>query len=263
MPEEAPVVSEYEFNPQFRHTLTEEALVVVEYLPAMHSTQKLASIAPVVVRYLPASQSVHAILPATILYFPVAHATQGPPFGPVNPMLQMQATKALLPLPETEPEGQFRHVDEFTAPTVVEYVFWSHSSQSDSSKAPTASEYLPATQLLHCIKPNSTLNFPSTQVVHCSATSCVNPSWHVQFSMSVAPRTDCVPSGHVRHSGTSVAPTVEENVLGSHFTHEFSDEAPMVFRYLPAPHSVHSTPPLTVLYFPAVQAIHVPPSGPV
>ena len=53
-------------------------------------------VAPVLVEYLPLPHDVHAAVPLVVLYLPTTHATQGPPFGPVYPMMHMQAVCALL-----------------------------------------------------------------------------------------------------------------------------------------------------------------------
>ena len=49
----------------------------------------------------------------------VAH---GPPFGPVDPVLQVQLVKAALPAGELEFDGQTLHVELAAAPTAAEYV---------------------------------------------------------------------------------------------------------------------------------------------
>jgi len=41
-------------------------------------------------------QLVHAEGPTLALYFPIPHAVQLPPLGPVNPLLHKQSTRALL-----------------------------------------------------------------------------------------------------------------------------------------------------------------------
>jgi hypothetical protein len=58
--------------------------------------------------------------PCMFLYFPSSHAIHVPPFGPVNPRLQIQATNSILPPGDTEPDGQFVHVPTPVAPTAVE-----------------------------------------------------------------------------------------------------------------------------------------------
>ena len=50
--------------------------------------------------------------------------------------------------------------------------------------------------------------------------------------------------------------------LAGHASHT-SDVAPTVVEYLPLPHSVQSSEPVSILYFPAKHAVQVPPSLPV
>jgi hypothetical protein len=49
--------------------------------------------------------------PVDDLYFPATHDIHGPPFGPVDPMLQVHAAKDEAPADELEFSGQERHVD--------------------------------------------------------------------------------------------------------------------------------------------------------
>ncbi len=57
------------------------------------------------------------------LYVPATQAVHGPPFGPVNPRLQVQLVSALQPLHDApELAGHTRQVVATVAPTVVEYV---------------------------------------------------------------------------------------------------------------------------------------------
>jgi hypothetical protein len=76
--------------------------------------------APIAEEYFPAPQLVHAADPVNDLYFPVTHATHGPPSGPVDPALQVQLVKAVLPGGELEFDGQSLHVMLAEAPTAVE-----------------------------------------------------------------------------------------------------------------------------------------------
>ena len=58
--------------------------------------------------------------PAEPLYDPAAQTVQGPPAGPLEPLLHVQSLKASLPAGELEYDGQFAaHV---LAPEVEEYV---------------------------------------------------------------------------------------------------------------------------------------------
>ena len=131
---------------QLVQVVAAEAPSVEEYLPAPQSTQELAIVAPVVVRYFPAPQAVQAWVPCVSLYFPVSHGIHVPPFGPVNPRLQIQATNSILPPRDTEPDGQFVHVPTSVAPTIAEYELELQLVQVVATEAPTAGEYLPAPQ---------------------------------------------------------------------------------------------------------------------
>ena len=51
----------------------------------------------------------HAALPDIFLTVPAAHATHGPPFGPVYPGLQEQSVMLVLPKDEFEFAGQLVH----------------------------------------------------------------------------------------------------------------------------------------------------------
>jgi hypothetical protein len=74
------------------------------------------------VEYLPVPQSVHTADPVNGLYFPATQSVHVPPFGPVEPALQVQLVKAGLPAGELVSDGQARHVELASARTVVEYV---------------------------------------------------------------------------------------------------------------------------------------------
>ena len=58
--------------------------------------------APTAAEYVPAPQSVQTADPVDVLYLPATHAVHGPPFGPVDPVLQVQFVKAALPVGEVE-----------------------------------------------------------------------------------------------------------------------------------------------------------------
>ena len=59
------------------------------------------------------------------------------------------------------------------------------------------------------------------------------------------------------------APSIEEYVPTPQFTQSPCVVAPVVVRYLPAPHATHVAEPGILLYFPAPQAVHCTPFGPV
>jgi hypothetical protein len=90
-----------ELSPQFEHAKLE--------------------VAPVTLEKVFAEQFRHTDEPVTVLYFPGTHRAHGPPFGPVAPVLQVQAVTRELPTPAThELFGQLRHVSELFAPSVPE-----------------------------------------------------------------------------------------------------------------------------------------------
>ena len=79
--------------------------------------------APTAVEYVPAPQSVQATDPADVLYFPATHDAHGPPpFGPVDPMLQVQLVKAALPAGELELDGQTVHDASVVCAVAVPYL---------------------------------------------------------------------------------------------------------------------------------------------
>jgi hypothetical protein len=63
--------------------------------------------------------SVQAADPVDVLYFPATHAAHGPPFGPVDPALQVQLVKAALPAGELELVGQVVHDDSVVCPVAI------------------------------------------------------------------------------------------------------------------------------------------------
>ena len=66
--------------------------------------------------------SVQAADPVDALYFPDTHAEHGPPFGPVDPALQVQLVKAALPAGEVELVGQAVHDASVVCPVAVPYL---------------------------------------------------------------------------------------------------------------------------------------------
>ena len=66
--------------------------VLDTYFPVSHFTQASDEFPPVVSKNLPAAQSAHAMVPLVSLYLPAGQILQGPPSGPVKPLLQEQIT---------------------------------------------------------------------------------------------------------------------------------------------------------------------------
>ncbi len=85
---------------------------------------------PETAEYVPAPQSVHVATPVVPLNLPATHSVHGPPFGPDEPALHVQAISAELEIGEYELEGHTPH-------TLV--------------VALTAVEYLPASQSVHVL----------------------------------------------------------------------------------------------------------------
>jgi ABC-type cobalt transport system substrate-binding protein len=197
---------------------------------------ELAS-APTVVEYVPDPQSVHTADPVNVLYFPATHAVHVPPFGPVEPALQVQFVKAWLPVGELEADGQATHVELASAATAVEYFPVSQSVHTD---APVDAEYVPAAQSSHATDPVDALYFPATQSVHVPPSGPVEPALQVQLVKAALPAGELEADGQALHVA-AFAPA----------------------EYVPAVQSLHSSDPVDALYFPARQSVHVPPFGPV
>ena len=81
----------------------------------------------------------HRLVPVTFLYFPPTHAVQGPPFGPVYPVLQVQLVSSVLPiLALYESAGHVVHACE---PSQFLYFPCAHSTHN-----PPSGPVNPATQ---------------------------------------------------------------------------------------------------------------------
>ena len=75
------------------------------------------------------SFSVPGDTPDEPLYDPAAQTVQGPPAGPLEPLLHVQAITAPLPAGELEYDGQLAHVLDEVAPKMEEDVPPGHISQ--------------------------------------------------------------------------------------------------------------------------------------
>jgi hypothetical protein len=180
-----------------------------------HVRQVTANVAAVLVEYVPAAQSVHAALPILILYLPATQAEQTPPFGPVNPALQVQSPAAELALNEIEFEGQSVHA---TLPVLILYLpatqaeqtppfgpvnpalqvqspaaelalyeieFEGHVIHVVEIVAPVLVEYVPVPQSVHAALPVLILYLPVTQALHELPSGPVKPALHVQAARVV------------------------------------------------------------------------------
>ena len=156
---------------------------------AGHARQVDSSVAPAVAEYLSAAQSVQTALPVVVLYLPATHAVHGPPLGPVNPTLQVQAMRVKLAIGELELVGHVRQVVATVAPTVVEYV--------------------PAPQSVQTALPVAILYFPATHAVHGPPLGPVYPALQaglIQAALDVLAIGEVVPAGHVSHTPPSQHP---------------------------------------------------------
>ena len=89
-----------EFAPQFEHAKLD--------------------VAPITVEKVFAEQFRHTAVPVTGLYLPATHTAHGPPFGPLAPVLQVQAVTRELPATALELSAQLTHVPELFAPSAPE-----------------------------------------------------------------------------------------------------------------------------------------------
>jgi len=101
-------------------------------------------LALIFVENFPAPHAVHTngVDPAIVLYVPPRQSVQFPPFGPVDPALQVQFCKALLFVGELDADGHARQSATRVAFNNVEYVF---KGQSSHGKEPLLVLYLPET----------------------------------------------------------------------------------------------------------------------
>ena len=199
--------------------------------------------------------SSHAALPVIVLKDPGKHAEQKPPFGPVNPALQVQAVTVVLELGAFAFVGHVRQVDEVLAPTATEYVAVpqsvhaalpalvlylpaTHAVQAPTGPvlpagqsnthavlpacetppaphgvqalAPVVPEYVPAEQSVHATLPLLVLYLPATQVEHTPPSGPVNPALQVQAALAELDTGEFDPTGQVKQSDDFHEPTVPE-----------------------------------------------------
>ena len=132
----------------------------------------------------------------------------------------------MLPAGELEFDGQARHITELEAPTAVEYV---PATQSEQVAAPVDDLYFPATHAAH--EPPFGPVYPVLQL---QLVKAALPSGELELELD---------PGQARQVELAEAPTAVE--------------------YLPAEQSEQAAVPVNALYFPATQAAHGAPLGPV
>ena len=162
----------------------------------------------------PAKQLLQASLPIVALYLLMPQSVHVPPFGPVEPALQVHAVSVGLATGESELVG--------------------HAKQVAFSVAPTVSEYVPEEQGEHSDDPCTCLYVPAIHAVHSMPSGPVKPALQIQSEAA------------------SLAAGASEFAV--HSEHVLSAVAPLAVEYLPAPHSVHASLPLPALYAPASHA---------
>ncbi len=231
------------------------------------------TVAPAPALYVPAPQFVHTEFPDVLVNVPATHGAHGPPFGPDEPVLQVQATDAELEAGELELVVQLLHNDTEVAPDLV--------------------EYFPVEQLVHAALPSPTLYFPRTHSEHGPPSGPVAPDTQLQAVTTELLLGDVEPTGHVVHAALPVMPlyfpashvlhtppsrpvypamhvhpVIAELALGElepvgHARHVVAAVAASVVENVPDEQLVHLALPIPTLYFPATQVEHGPPSGPV
>ena len=131
--------------------------------------------------------SVHSALPICALNVPATHARQGPPSGPVYPLLHKQT--ALDP-PDCEFAGQLEH-----APTDV---------------APATAENVLAEQLVHTAAPITGLYVPGTHITHGPPFGPLAPALQVQAVSAELLTTELDMLGQLTHVSELLAPILPE-----------------------------------------------------
>jgi len=194
-------------------------LMLGELELAGHVTQVAVDVA----EYVPTPHGVQAVLPLAILYVPAAHGEHTPPFGPVNPALQVQAAIAELKLGELESPG---HVTQAAVAAVIP-------------------EYVPAPHGVQAALPLAILYVPTAHGEHTPPSGPVNPALQVS-STHVPPFGPIYPVLQVQ-AVTAELMLGELELLG----HVWQVALPLAILYVPTPHGEH-TPPFGPVY-PAVQ----------
>jgi len=227
------------------HAVTTE-LPKTELELSAHAIQTSEAFAPTTPEYVPAPQLVQAVVPFTVLYFPVTHNAHAPPFGPVAPTLHTQAAITTLPAPETAFAGQFWHVPAPLAPTVPEYVF---ALQSIQLPFPVSPLYLPATHSTH------TLPFPLAPALHRHSTLGTSASAFAAHNRQAVPPPPGMyfPDTQLTHA---LAPAAPEYVPATQLMHVTEEFAPVSAEYVPAMQLAHALAPVWFEYFPTGHKIH-------
>ena len=133
------------------------------------------------------------------MYVPAVQIVQGPPSGPLDPLLHVHSLRAWLPDGDDDWRGQLEHVLDVAAPSISEYV-------SPAQRAQEA-------------EPVELLYVPAVQLVHAPPSGPLDPLSHVQSLRASLPA--------VHNPGTHV------DDRAGQFKHMLDVEAPEVLEYLP------------------------------
>ena len=186
------------------------------------------------VEYVPVPQFVHAAVPVDVLYLPATQSAHVPPWGPLEPALQVQLVEAALPTGELESDGQAVHVAAFTAV-----------------------EYVPVPQFVHSAVPVDVLYFPATQSAQGPPSGPVEPALQVQFVKAALLGGELEFDGQAVHVKLAEAPTAVEYVPPAQSEQAAAVVAPVTLPYLPAGQPAHVLAAVALLYLPAPHAVQV------
>ena len=96
-------------EPALQVQLVEAALPASELESDGHAVHVELAAAFTAVEYVPVPQFVHSAVPVDVLYLPATQSAHVPPWGPLEPALQVQLVEAALPTGELESDGQAVH----------------------------------------------------------------------------------------------------------------------------------------------------------
>jgi hypothetical protein len=194
-----------------------------EFAFAGHAKHVEEALAPTAAEYVATAQSVHAALPALVLYLPATHKAHAPG-SPVLPGGQSNthAAKAVLAAGDTPP-----------APHEVQAL------------APAVAEKVPDTQSVHSALPLLDLDLPATHAVHVPPSAPVYPALQVQAELGLG-------GFELAEQVTQfVAPTVVEYEFAGHCIQAV---LPTMGMYVPTVQLLHEPSPAQTthgLYCPA------------
>ena len=183
------------------------------------------------VEYVPATHCVHTIF-ASSSHSPTAQNPQ--PISLDTPV----------PTPGV-PAGHDTHVDTDVAPTAVEYVPATQSVHVSVDPL----DHDPASQLVHAVDPANAENVPALHLLH-------------PLDDDAPAFDEYDPDAHCKHTSDDAAPMLDEYVPAAQSRHTCVLLAPMLLEYVPAPHCVHAVDPLPPAYVPVPHALHVPALAP-